>query len=60
MATARCPECGDDITIPGTPTLGQALRCVLCATDLEVISLRPLRLGFTYEDEYSEEKEDDD
>jgi len=58
MATPMCPECGSSVNVRGIPTLGQRLRCPDCRTELRVIGLQPLHLGWA--DEYREEEEEED
>jgi alpha-aminoadipate/glutamate carrier protein LysW len=58
MPLGVCPECDEDIRIPGKPRLGQRVSCQHCGAQLELVELDPLELDWVYEDD--DEDEDDD
>lgn len=57
MPYAVCPECDEDILIPGKVRLGQRLVCERCGAQLEVVDLDPIELDWAYEpaEEFDEE-----
>jgi|YNPNPStandDraft_1061719.scaffolds.fasta_scaffold02692_2 alpha-aminoadipate carrier protein LysW len=57
MPYAVCPECDEDILIPGKVRLGQRLSCERCGAQLEVVGLDPIELDWAYEpaEEFDEE-----
>jgi lysine biosynthesis protein LysW len=45
-AVAFCPDCEEQIHMGTDPELGLKVLCPHCWTDLEVISLKPLKLSW--------------
>jgi lysine biosynthesis protein LysW len=60
MAMAECPSCGGNVTIPGTPKMGQRVRCRSCDSILEVVWLDPIELDWPIEDFEEEFIEDEE
>ncbi len=58
MAVAFCPGCGQGIQLGAHPYRGQRVVCNQCGARLEVINVRPLELGWGY-DELAEEGDGD-
>jgi len=52
--SARCPACQTVIRFETSPELGSFIVCEECEAELEVISLRPLKLSWVDEDEYDD------
>lgn len=52
--SARCPACQIMIRFESSPELGSFIVCEECEAELEVISLRPLKLSWVDEDEYDD------
>ena len=44
MTNQECVECGGSVTLPEDVMANEILPCHDCGTELEVISLEPLRL----------------
>ncbi len=62
---ARCPECGEKLTLPQDLERWDHIHCESCNAELEVLSLRPLELEAVLDveengllDELEEELED--
>jgi lysine biosynthesis protein LysW len=47
-ATARCPDCEQEIQLWPLLQVGEELTCPHCETELEVISLDPTELDWAY------------
>jgi lysine biosynthesis protein LysW len=60
MATAICLDCGRKILIGPKPKRGQLVACPHCNAEMEIISLSPLELDWTYLDSYEEDDDDHD
>jgi lysine biosynthesis protein LysW len=56
-ATALCPDCEEEIDLGAAPKLGQKVICPHCDADLQVVSVKPLRLSWD-DSEYEEEEEE--
>jgi lysine biosynthesis protein LysW len=57
---ANCPDCYAEVLFRRQPELGQKIACHVCNTELEVIRMNPLRLGWILEDELDYEALDDE
>ncbi len=42
--TAPCPECGAEITLKGKILAGELVHCPECSSELEVMSVNPIKL----------------
>jgi alpha-aminoadipate carrier protein LysW len=61
VVMARCPDCGDNITMRGAIRIGQDVICPHCDAELEVIEIDPIELDWAYDDDDgSDEEEDED
>lgn len=60
MALAVCPECDEDIHIPGRPRVGYKVACHRCAAQLQVVDLEPLELDWALDDDELEGEEEDE
>lgn len=45
----KCLECGAEIKIERDTILGEVIICSECTTDLEIVSLKPLKLALAPE-----------
>ena len=52
--SARCPACQTVIRFETSPELGSFIVCEECEAELEVVSLRPLKLSWVDEDEFED------
>lgn len=50
MITAECPLCGETIDLGLILKHRQGVRCSLCESMLEVVSLQPIKLEWVYFD----------
>lgn len=41
---AECPVCGAEITLPEDTVAGELIECSDCGTELEVKSIKPIKL----------------
>ena len=41
----ECPICGGEVEVGGDAVVGELLTCPDCGTELEVLSLEPVKLG---------------
>ncbi|MEA3346310.1 MAG: lysine biosynthesis protein LysW [Chloroflexota bacterium] len=58
MPKGFCPDCGATITVGPEVKVGTRLDCPECGVELEVVSLSPFELDYTYFDEWEEEEEE--
>jgi lysine biosynthesis protein LysW len=58
--SARCPDCGEKISLRGEVHLGRKIICPDCDAELEVVETSPLQLDWAYEDDFEYEDEDDE
>lgn len=58
--SARCPDCGEKIALPGEVYLGRKVICPDCEAELEVVETSPLQLDWLYEDDFDYEDEEED
>lgn len=42
--TSTCPECGGEITLKGKILAGELVHCPECSSELEVMSVNPIKL----------------
>lgn len=57
----KCPECGGEVEIYGDMEKGDIIDCDECGIELEITSLKPIKLVDASDDEdYEDEDEDDD
>ena len=61
-ARAVCPACDEWVTIPNQPKLGHRVTSRYCETELEVITLNPVELDWTSDDDddWDTQWDDDD
>jgi lysine biosynthesis protein LysW len=59
MAVATCVECDEELAISGRPRLGTKLVCGHCGARLEVVSLEPVEVDWSYEDDEDDEWDDE-
>lgn len=52
---ARCPECGEKITLPADLERWDRFYCGSCNAELQVLSLRPLELEAVLDSEEGDE-----
>ena len=57
---SMCPDCQVMIPIPGLLKKGKRFECPECQAEVEVISIRPLRLDFAYDEQGWDDDDDDD
>ena len=64
---ARCPECGEKLTLPEGLARWDRIYCESCNAELEVLSLKPLELEAVYDfedndllDDLDEDDDSDD
>ncbi len=48
---ARCPECGEKLTLPDGLARWDRIYCESCHAELEVLTLKPLELEAVYDSE---------
>ncbi len=48
---ARCPECGEKLTLPDGLARWDRIYCESCNAELEVLTLKPLELEAVYDSE---------
>ncbi|HEY59459.1 MAG TPA: lysine biosynthesis protein LysW [Anaerolineae bacterium] len=54
-----CPNCDSKVLLSGAVKLGDIVNCPKCGEELEVISLNPVELDYTPdEDEYHDDDQD--
>ncbi|KAA3660179.1 MAG: hypothetical protein DWQ04_20165 [Chloroflexi bacterium] len=56
LQSASCPACGSRLRFKYPLQLGEFVVCDECDTELEVLTINPLKLDWAYDDPY----EDDD
>lgn len=44
MVKVACPECGAEFEVPATTMQGEIVQCGECATELEVVGVKPFKL----------------
>jgi alpha-aminoadipate/glutamate carrier protein LysW len=49
MNTANCPECAAEVPVPADVMENELIACPECGTELEIISLNPLKLDLAPE-----------
>ena len=59
MQTTKCPNCNSDVIIEDGLYEGDLVNCSICAAELEIVSLHPLRLS-EIKDEPENDWENDD
>jgi hypothetical protein len=57
---AMCPDCQVMIPIPGQARKNKRFECPECQAEVEIISIRPLRLDFAYDEQEWNTYDDDD
>jgi hypothetical protein len=60
LVTIICLECEDPIELDSEPRRGQVITCPTCYSEMEVVSVQPLRLEFYYEGDWDDEALDDE
>ncbi|GAA3767947.1 lysine biosynthesis protein LysW [Streptomyces sp. BE308] len=44
-----CPECENSVVPAGTPVIGEIVECGECASELEILTLDPIRAALAPE-----------
>jgi alpha-aminoadipate carrier protein LysW len=47
----ECPECGSDVNLSDGVVENEILECTTCGVELEVVSLKPLKVELAPEEE---------
>ena len=58
LVTIICLECDDPFDLNYKPRRGQVITCPMCDSEMEVLSVDPLRLEFYYEGDWDDGKDD--
>ena len=51
MKKVECPECGSEVTLSDGVVENEILDCTTCGVELEVVSLKPLKVELAPEEE---------
>jgi lysine biosynthesis protein LysW len=60
MIKVNCLECDEPIQVDSELMLGEVITCDACLSELEVVSLNPIKLEFFYEGDWDDEDDEDD
>ena len=60
MLKTECPECGESIELREEVQVGDRVICVECGAELEILSLVPLELDYTLEDEWEDDWDEEE
>jgi lysine biosynthesis protein LysW len=55
-----CPACGSSMRLRQELRVGDFVTCMECDTELEVLSLKPLKLDWAYEEPFDDNDTDQD
>ncbi|MFE2451825.1 lysine biosynthesis protein LysW [[Kitasatospora] papulosa] len=49
LTMVTCPECDSSVVPAGTPVIGEIVECGECASELEILTLDPIRAALAPE-----------